>query len=637
MKGNKRLLALLCALALTVGLVPAAVAAQPVAELSAATHTVWFVGDSTVCNYGAEARYVPRNGYGQAFDSYLDSAAYAVNNQAVSGRSSQNFVSESASEYNAMKNGIKAGDYLIIGFGHNDEKTTEDRGTLPTVENWQTTDDSMGSYLYEYYIKVAQDAGATPILCTPIVRRTTGSYTGNSVHVTSDGDYPAAIKKVGADTNTPVIDLTTLTKNEWMAQTKDKNQYLHSWEASNKVDGTHLNAYGAKTVAWLLADAIKNSTDPQLADLAAALTPGTKPAAIADATDPAWTAMINNEVPEAPEGYQPCPNGEGKGEANKFKDVTFANSDVTFYGTMFGALGSADMSYYTAKATADSIQLAVSGDKGGKISSGADGFLMYYFPIPASATSYSLSATAEVTGLSANNQAGFGLMIRDDMYINDKRSSNDTPISTGYVAAGTLGNWQTNCFAKASDGKTMATNTGLAGKDYAVGSTIPLSVSFGGDNYIAQFGDEAPQTFDAGYSMSVVDKEYTYIGLFVSRTADVTFSDIVLVVDGEILCDTTPEEGELKFEVTDWKVEGGVLDSITTAKVGDASDAVGFAVVYSGGKMTGIKSVRIKPGKILVGLELKEGDTAKVFVLGKSDTAPLMECFVYPDPTAPAQ
>ncbi len=42
-------------------------------------------------------------------------------------------------------------------------------------------------------------------------------------------------------------------------------------------------------------------------------------------------------------------------------------------------------------------------------------------------------------------------------------------------------------------------------------------------------------------------------------------------------------------------------------------------------------------GKILVGLELKEGDTAKVFVLGKSDTAPLMECFVYPDPTAPAQ
>lgn len=635
MKGNKRLLALLCALALTVGLVPAAVAAEPVAELSAATHTVWFVGDSTVCNYGAEARYVPRNGYGQAFGNYL-SSAYAVNNQAVSGRSSQDFVSVNATEYNTMKNGIKSGDYLIIGFGHNDEKTTEDRGTLPTVENWQTTDDSMGSYLYQYYIKVAQDAGATPILCTPIVRRTTGSYTGSSIHVTSDGDYPAAIKKVGADTNTPVIDLTTLTKDEWTAQTKDKNQYLHSWEASNKVDNTHLNAYGAKTVAWLLANAIKNSTDPQLADLAAALTPGAKPAAIADATDPVWTAMINNEVPEAPEGYQPCPNGEGKGEANKFKDFTPANSDVTFYGSMLGALGSTDLQYYTAEATDDSIQLAVASDKGGKLSGTTDGLLMYYFPIPASATSYSLSATATVTGLATTSkpgQAGFGLMIRDDMYINEKISN----LSTGYVAAGTLGTWETNCFAKPSAGTSMTTNTDLAGKGYAAGDTIPLSVSFGGDNYTAQFGDEAPQTFDAGYSMSVVDKEYTYIGMFVSRTADVTFSDIVLIVDDEVLCDTRAEEGELKFEVTDWKVEGGVLDSITTAKVGVSSDAMGFAVVYSDGKMTGIKTVRIKPGKIPVGLELKEGDTAKVFVLGKSDAAPLMDCFVYPAPTAPAQ
>ncbi len=223
--------------------------------------TVFLVGDSTVCNYDNEpSKYYPRNGYGMWFDDFLKADKVTVKNLARSGRSSRSFITET--QYQTLTSEIKTGDYLVIGFGHNDSKT--DKPGLYTNPNSQVTDDdSFKYYLYNYYVKVAIDAGATPILCTPIVRQSSSSdYTGTKIHITSGsgdncyegGDYVKAIKELGQEFGITVIDLTTVTKHimETAGNEGSKIYYAskNSTNLPDPIDQTHINAYGAAVVAY---------------------------------------------------------------------------------------------------------------------------------------------------------------------------------------------------------------------------------------------------------------------------------------------------------------------------------------------------------------------------------------------------
>ena len=90
---TKRVLSAVCALAMALtGLL--ADVGTVVKVHAAAEHTVWIVGDSTVCTYiksdGSHedgATYYPRYGYGTQLANYLD-GTYDVQNLALSGRSS---------------------------------------------------------------------------------------------------------------------------------------------------------------------------------------------------------------------------------------------------------------------------------------------------------------------------------------------------------------------------------------------------------------------------------------------------------------------------------------------------------------------------------------------------------------------
>jgi lysophospholipase L1-like esterase len=230
--------------------------------------TLFLVGDSTVCEYTATSEknnsyYYMRNGYGMRLSEYLN-GHITIRNLALGGRSSKSFTTEK--NYQTLKDEIKAGDYLLIGFGHNDEKKESARYTNPVAD--VTDETSFKYYLYEYYIKVALDAGATPILCTPIVRRSAnGTYSGSNIHVTTTsgayvgGDYSAAIKELGEEKNVTVIDLTTLTKELLTGVSSDESASIYSWQyTSNKlsttVDNTHINAYGAQIVARMFAETL---------------------------------------------------------------------------------------------------------------------------------------------------------------------------------------------------------------------------------------------------------------------------------------------------------------------------------------------------------------------------------------------
>ena len=126
---------------------------------------VFIAGDSTASHYGPER--APREGWGQQLQSFLDEDAYVVRNHAQSGRSSRSFVAEGW--FDGMAKEMRAGDVLLIQFGHNDEKIED-----PTRYNEPQR--AFPEWLMRY-VELARSKGATPILVTPVARRPISSAT----------------------------------------------------------------------------------------------------------------------------------------------------------------------------------------------------------------------------------------------------------------------------------------------------------------------------------------------------------------------------------------------------------------------------------------------------------------------------
>mgnify|MGYP004441448469 CR=1 FL=1 len=482
--------------------------------------TVWIIGDSTVSSF-ADNYYYPRYGWGTQIDKYLD-GTYEVKNIALSGRSSKSYVNDK--EYKELTAGMKQGDYLLIGFGHNDEKAEADRYTDPNGD--YKTAGSFANSLYENYIKPAQAAGTTVILCTPIVRRTaTAEWSDSNLHITKDsgdfkgGDYAQSIRNLGKELNIPVVDMTKMTKELYDTLGPDETVNLHAWTSSKatSVDNTHTNIYGGTYNAYLVTKTIK---ELGVAGISEHIT--------------AKEAPVKADVLKSNPDYKEAEySGELK-QSELWKDAG------VFKGSIFGDIGG-DPNLIKDKFILEgnedgSIHIAVNGK--GKISSTTDGMAMYYYKVPAD-SNFVITANATVNSINKHNQVAFGLMARDAMYIdvNDKSALGD------YVAAGSIQQGTANCF-KRKDGAL-----GYGGKlenPVEAGKTYALKIESNSDGYACTFGDNAAISGGFDFKLTSIDADYVYVGLFVARQADVTFSDIKLVVDGKVVTgsDVKPDDNK---------------------------------------------------------------------------------------------
>mgnify|MGYP001082440099 CR=1 FL=1 len=122
-----------------------AVAAEP-----SDTVTVFMIGDSTMANKPLKKENQER-GWGQMLPVYLQ-GKIKVDNHAVNGRSSKSFIDEG--RWDNVMSLIRPGDYVIIQFGHNDEKIkSPDRYTIPG----STFDDNLRRFVND-----TKSKGATP-------------------------------------------------------------------------------------------------------------------------------------------------------------------------------------------------------------------------------------------------------------------------------------------------------------------------------------------------------------------------------------------------------------------------------------------------------------------------------------------
>lgn len=209
---------------------------------------LFIAGDSTVTDQKQGG--APYAGWGQMLPAKFKHDV-CVDNHAVSGRSSKSFIDEGRLAIIADQ--IKAGDFLLIQFGHNDEKNDPARGTEPFT--------TFKEYLLQY-IEVARTKGATPILITPVSRRYFGA---DGVLTDTHGDYIVAIKELATEQQVPLIDLAQQTKVllESLGEEQSKSlfvwlypgEYLHFPDGME--DNTHFQEQGAMQVAGLVAESIR--------------------------------------------------------------------------------------------------------------------------------------------------------------------------------------------------------------------------------------------------------------------------------------------------------------------------------------------------------------------------------------------
>ncbi len=255
-------------------LVALALPVMALAQVPSDTITVFMIGDSTMANKPLDKENQER-GWGQMLPIYLE-GAIKVDNHAVNGRSSKSFIDEG--RWEKVREQIRPGDYVIIQFGHNDEKAkSPDRYTVPG----STFDANLKKFVNE-----TREKGGTPILMNSIVRR---NFPANGIAaaqtddrqktwkkglenypaegdtlVDTHGDYRIAPRNVAEEMGVVFIDMNTLTHELVQGLGKDSSRDLFMWmpvgkyefAPNGRIDNTHLNVYGGIVVSRLAVNAL---------------------------------------------------------------------------------------------------------------------------------------------------------------------------------------------------------------------------------------------------------------------------------------------------------------------------------------------------------------------------------------------
>lgn len=209
--------------------------------------TIFLAGNSTVTDQKAE----PWAAWGQMLPCFFQPQKVVVANHAESGESLKSFIGEN--RLKKLMSTIKSGDYLFIQFGHNDQKTQSSSYVEPFT--------GYRKYL-KYFIKLAREKDAIPILVTPMHRR---RFDKNNKIVNTHGDYPTAMRETAVEENVPLIDLLKMSKDmfESMGIEGSKKAFVHyptgTFPGQNEElkDDSHFNNYGAYQIAKCIIEGIR--------------------------------------------------------------------------------------------------------------------------------------------------------------------------------------------------------------------------------------------------------------------------------------------------------------------------------------------------------------------------------------------
>ena len=200
--------------------------------------TLFLSGNSTVVDQDRE----PWASWGQMIPSFFEPQNICIANYAESGEALNSFIS--ARRLKKLLSLMKAGDYLFIEFGHNDQKQ-KGEGIGPFTSYKKDL---------KFFISEVRKKGGIPVLVTSMNRRSFDS-TG---HINNTlGDYPEAVRQTAKEEKVVLVDLNAMSKimyEAWGPENSIK-AFVHypantfPNQTKKLEDNTHFNTYGAYEIA----------------------------------------------------------------------------------------------------------------------------------------------------------------------------------------------------------------------------------------------------------------------------------------------------------------------------------------------------------------------------------------------------
>ena len=236
--------------------------AATAAPLNPALPTLFIAGDSTA----AKNKGDPIQGWGVPFADYFDPAKINVVNLARGGRSSRTFITEGL--WDQLLAQVKAGDTVLIQFGHNDgSPVNEDasvprekwrsRGSLPGLGEETTEIDNVITKKHEtihtfgwYVRKMIADVkakDATPIVLSLTVR---DIWKDGKIERGS-GSFRRWDREIATQAGVTFIDVTRIVADQYQALGAEKVHALYG------PDHTHPNVAGADVHAAAVVAGLK--------------------------------------------------------------------------------------------------------------------------------------------------------------------------------------------------------------------------------------------------------------------------------------------------------------------------------------------------------------------------------------------
>lgn len=217
---------------------------------------VLLAGDSTVA--ACPAHETPMSGWGPHLGAPLNAALGAraaragqeprpvhVLNTAKGGATTESHRDEGL--WAALLAELRAGDVVVLQFGHNDQKQEHLGARTGYPELLERACDDVLA------------AGGRPVLCTPVERRRWVDGLQQRTH----GDHPRAVRDLAARRGLPCIDLTTATAALYQRLGEEGSAALFTHLAPGSplwpdgcADDTHFSFTGAVQVAELVAAAL---------------------------------------------------------------------------------------------------------------------------------------------------------------------------------------------------------------------------------------------------------------------------------------------------------------------------------------------------------------------------------------------
>ncbi len=217
--------------------------------------SIFIAGDSTAARGAGEMQ----QGWAVPFADYFDPTKVNIVNRARGGRSSRTFITEGL--WDRLLADVKAGDIVLIQFGHNDSGAVNDtsraRGSLRGLGEETEEIDNLVTKKHEvvhtfgwYMRRMIADTkarGARPIVLSLTVRDV---WKDGKVERGS-GRYSPWAAEIAKAAGVPFIDVTGMVADKFDAMGEDKVKALYPR------DHTHFNAVGADLHAAAVVSGLK--------------------------------------------------------------------------------------------------------------------------------------------------------------------------------------------------------------------------------------------------------------------------------------------------------------------------------------------------------------------------------------------